>query len=147
VDLHDEVGVRLATAGQRYTRGRRTLVEVLSTAGRPLTVPEILRSADARGLPQSSAYRNLAVLVDAGVVRRVAGGGPAGHDRFELADDLAGHHHHILCTSCGVVADVAASPRLERAVAEAARAASAESGFEVAGHRLDLVGLCGTCRS
>jgi Fe2+ or Zn2+ uptake regulation protein len=145
VELHDQVGVRLAAAGQRYTKGRRTLVEVLSVAGRPLTVPEIIRSVDARGLPQSSAYRNLTVLVDAGIARRVAGG--TGHDRFELAEDLAGHHHHILCTSCGVVADVATSPRLERAVAEAARAASAESGFEVAGHHIDLVGLCGTCRT
>lgn len=144
VDLHDEVGVRLAAAGQRYTPGRRALIDVLSAAGRPLTVPEITRNADTQGLPQSSTYRNLTVLVEGGVVRRVSSG--AGHDRFELAEDLAGHHHHILCTSCGVVADVPASPRLERAVAEAARVASAESGFEVAGHRVDLVGLCGTCR-
>jgi Fe2+ or Zn2+ uptake regulation protein len=144
VDLHDEVGVRLAATDQRYTTGRRTLVEVLASAGRPLTVPEITRSADARGLPQSSTYRNLTVLVEGGIVRRVPGG--PSHDRFELAEDLAGHHHHILCTDCGVVADVAASPRLERAVAEAARVASAESGFEVVGHRIDLVGRCESCR-
>lgn len=145
MDVHDEVSVRLASAGHRYTTGRRTLVDALCTAGRPLTVPEIILSVDAQGLPQSSVYRNLTVLVEADVVRRVAGG--IGHDRFELAEDLAGHHHHLLCTSCGVVADVPTSPRLERAVAEAARAASAESGFEVEGHRIDLVGLCGTCRT
>ncbi|HEY8527974.1 MAG TPA: Fur family transcriptional regulator [Acidimicrobiales bacterium] len=144
MEVHDEVSVRLAAAGHRYTAGRRTLVDVLAASGRPLTVPEIIRSVGAQGLPQSSAYRNLTVLVDAGVVRRVAGG--PGHDRFELAEDLSGHHHHLLCTSCGVVADVPTSPRLERAVAEAAKLASAESGFEVAGHRIDLVGLCGTCR-
>ncbi|HEX8803741.1 MAG TPA: Fur family transcriptional regulator [Acidimicrobiales bacterium] len=142
--LHDEVGVRLAANGQRYTSGRRAIVDVLSAAGRPFTVPEITRSTGARGLPQSSAYRNLTILVDTGIVRRVPGGG--GHDRFELAEDLAGHHHHLLCTDCGVVTDVSATPRLERALAEAARAASAESGFEVVGHRIDLVGRCRSCR-
>lgn len=143
--LHDEIAVRLAAADQRYTTGRRAIVEVLSTAGRPLTVPEITQTAGAQGLPQSSTYRNLTVLVEGGIVRRVAGG--TTHDRFELAEDLAGHHHHLHCTSCGVVADIAASPRLERALAEAARAASVESGFEVEGHRIDLVGRCGSCRS
>jgi Fur family transcriptional regulator, ferric uptake regulator len=144
MEVHAEVGTRLAATGQRYTTGRRALVEVLEASGRPLTVPELTQGAGAWGLSQSSTYRNLTVLVDSGVVRRVQGA--AGHDRFELAEGLAGHHHHLLCTSCGVVADVAATPRLERAVAEAARAASEASGFQVMGHQVDLVGLCGQCR-
>ena len=58
-DLHGAVGVLLGDDGQRYTAGRRSLVEVLGQAGRPLTAAEIL---EAGSLPQSSAYRNLAVL-------------------------------------------------------------------------------------
>jgi hypothetical protein len=38
-----------------------------------------------------------------GVVRRVVG--RVGHDRFELAEHLAGHHHHIVCTDADYVAD------------------------------------------
>jgi len=118
------------------------LVDVLAGAARPLTMPEILQAAG--GVPQSSAYRNLAVLTDAGVVRRVQGADESG--RFELAEDLSGHHHHhLICTQCGTVEDVAASPRLERALAEAGHAAAEAVGFEVSDHRIDLVGLCSNC--
>lgn len=137
--LDAEVALRLAGADQRYTGLRRALVEALARAGRPLTMPEILRSR--RGLSQSSAYRNISVLIDAGVARRVSGADD--HGRFELAEDLSGHHHHIVCSSCGKVADVVPSPRLEVALDEAARAAT---GFEVTEHRFDLVGVCADCR-
>jgi len=41
---------------------------------------------------------------------------------------------------------VAPSPRLERAMAEAARVVSEEHGYEVTDHQFDLVGLCPACR-
>lgn len=137
--LDAQVALRLSQSDQRYTRLRRALVETMASAGRPLTMPEILTSSP--GLPQSSAYRNLSVLVEAGVARRV--NGTDDHWRFELAEDLAGHHHHIVCSSCGKVADIVPSHRLERALDEAARSAT---GFEVTEHRFDLVGLCADCR-
>ena len=145
-----QVEVRLAALDQRYTRGRRALVEVLGDTDRPLTIPEILEAANrsrsgGHRLPQSSAYRSLTALAEAGVVRRLAGNDDLG--RFELAEDLSGHHHHhLVCTSCGLVADVPASPRLERALSEAGRVAAEETGFEVNDHRIDLVGRCSDCR-
>ena len=42
--------------------------------------------------------------------------------RWELAEDLTGHHHHLICASCGRVEDVPASAGLERSVAAAAAA-------------------------
>src|SRR5947208_10720580 len=108
-------------------------------ASRPMTMPEILGAASS--VPQSSAYRNLTVLCEAGVVRRLAGADDLG--RFELTEDLSGHHHHhLVCESCGTVADIKAFPRLEQALAEAARLAAEETGFEVTDHRIDLGGLC-----
>lgn len=143
VNIHEMVTLRLTAEDQRYTSGRRAIVDVLEKSERPLTVPEILAVAGDR-LPQSSAYRNLTVLLQAGVVHRVAGTDVQG--RFELAEDLAGHHHHLLCGECGTVVDVSASPSLERALDEAARLALEQTGFEVTGHRMDLVGRCGDCR-
>jgi Fe2+ or Zn2+ uptake regulation protein len=140
--LHDAVELRLAGLDQRYTPLRRVLVETLSSAGRPLTMPEILRSAPE--LPQSSAYRNVTALADVGVIRRVAG--TDDHGRFELAEELSGHHHHLVCAVCGRVEDVHPSSRLERALGEAAQAAAEEQGFDVTEHRLDLLGLCPDCR-
>ena len=144
-ELHDEVARRLAAVDQRFTAGRRGLVEVLAAADGPLSVPDIVAASGSAALPQSSVYRNLTVLAEAGVVRRVVGTDE--HARFELAEDLLGeHHHHLLCLLCGSVIDVSAAPRLERALSEAARLAAEEVGFEVTEHRIDLVGVCSNCR-
>jgi Fe2+ or Zn2+ uptake regulation protein len=140
-DLHGEVAKRLVLRDQRYTGGRRALVEVLVGAGRPLTILEVLERSP--GVPQSTAYRNLTVLVEVGVARRVNGSGE--HGRFELAEDLTGHHHHAICTTCGTVIDVHGAPGLERALEAAAVAAGSELGFVVSGHSIDLLGTCATC--
>lgn len=140
--VHDAVGLRLAGLDQRYTQSRKLLVETLGEAGHPLSIPEILASAPK--LPQSSAYRNLTALMDVGVVRRVAG--TDDHGRFELAEELSGHHHHVVCATCGKVEDIHPSPRLERALGEATRAVSDSQGYEITEHRLDLLGLCPDCR-
>lgn len=141
--VHREAAQRLARVDLRYTAKRRALVQSLLGAGRPVTIAEIL--SGVRGLPASSAYRNLGMLCEVGVARRLAGSDDLG--RFELSEDLSGnHHHHLVCGSCGTVADVHASPRLERALADAARLAAEESGFEISDHRIDLQGLCPECR-
>lgn len=140
--LHLEVAVRLAALDQRYTSIRRAIFEAIARAGRPVTIPEILASAP--GVPQSSAYRNVSVLCEARVARRVAGADD--HGRFELAEDLSGHHHHhLVCWSCGKVTDITASPRLEQALAEAGRLAEAETGYTVEDHRIELGGRCSSC--
>ena len=139
--VHEAVAARLAAMDQRYTTKRRALVDLLRAAGRPLTISEIV----AGGAPVSSAYRNVTVLCEAGVARRLVGVDDLG--RFELSEDLSGHHHHhLVCHSCGRVADVRASSALEEAMAAATRMAARETGFEVTAHNVELVGRCPTCR-
>jgi len=141
--LHDTVSLRLAGVDQRYTAQRRVLIEALATAGRPLTISELLASCPE--LTQSSAYRNVTALIEVGVVRRVAG--TDDHGRFELTEDLSGHHHHFACAICGKVEDLEPSARLERALAEAARVASEEQDVEITEHRFDFVGRCSSCKA
>jgi Fe2+ or Zn2+ uptake regulation protein len=137
----DEAAARLQAAGQRATRNRLAIVEVLAGATHPLNIREII--GRRRGLALSSAYRNLAVLEEAHVVRRLVTGGD--HARFELAEDLTRHHHHLVCASCGAVEDFSASGPLERRVEEAMAQAAARAGFTPQGHRIDLIGLCRSC--
>src|SRR5258706_12337081 len=66
-DLDRVAALRLRKAGQRYTGNRRELLELFATVSEPLTIPEIL--AHRRDLAQSSVYRNLAVLEQAGLVQ------------------------------------------------------------------------------
>jgi Fe2+ or Zn2+ uptake regulation protein len=140
-DLHGTASVRLKGIHQRYTRGRQALVEVLAAAERPLSIPEIV-SAD-RSVPQSSVYRNLTVLEQAGVVAKVQGGDE--FSRFELAEDLTRHHHHLVCVACGSVDDYTVPPRFERSMVKTLEEVAAETGFRAEFHRLDLVGVCARC--
>jgi Fe2+ or Zn2+ uptake regulation protein len=141
-DLHATAAQRLRADGQRYTTGRRTLVTLLDEATRPLTIGELLELD--RSLAQSSAYRNLAVLERSGVVHRLVTTDEFA--RFELAEDLTEHHHHLICSACGSMEDFTVSPQLESSLAKAFERVSESAGFQTQYHRLDLVGLCPTCR-
>lgn len=140
--IHDEVAALLRRADQRYTTGRRRLVDVLLSGGGPMTIAQILGD-DAR-LAQSSVYRNLVILEQVGAVIRIVT-----HDdyaRYELAEKLTDHHHHhLICTSCGDVADFALGDKTESSLDVALRRVARREGFSVEAHRLDLVGLCASC--
>ena len=140
-ELHETAAERLRGDDQRYTSSRRALVEALAGAERPATIPELL--AARPGLAQSSAYRNLAVLEQVGVVRRIVTSDE--HARFELAEDLTGHHHHLVCGTCGRVEDFTVSHQLERSLDAALARVAGDTGFQVDHHRLDLVGTCSDC--
>jgi Fur family transcriptional regulator, ferric uptake regulator len=140
-NLHATAAERLRRDGQRYTTNRRALVDLLESADRPLTIPELLERQ--AGIPQSSAYRNLAVLEKAGVVERVMAADEFA--RFELAEDLTEHHHHLICSGCGAVDDFVVAPAVERRLDEAVEAISAETGYRIEGHRFDLIGRCQDC--
>ncbi|MCB0993627.1 MAG: transcriptional repressor [Acidimicrobiales bacterium] len=140
-ELHHEVESRLRTVGQRYTRNRRDVVEVLVGAARPLSLPELLD--EGAHLSQSSTYRNLKVLEDAGVVRRLVHGSE--HARFELSEDLTDHHHHLVCEGCGVIDDIELDATVEAALERSLAAVAAAHGFHARHHGVDLFGLCASC--
>jgi Fur family ferric uptake transcriptional regulator len=140
-NMQQTVGKRLAKADCRYTGSRKSLVGILAGAGQPMSMPEILAAVR---LPQSSAYRNLAVLESAGVVRRIVT-----HDefyRYELAEDLTGHHHHLVCERCGLVEDFTLSKGLEASLETALAKTASKRGLAVGGHRVDVYGLCQECQ-
>ena len=141
-DVAHHVATKLAEIGQRFTSGRRDIVAALSGADRPLSIPEILKCTT--GLAQSSAYRNLSVLENAGVVIRVITTDEWA--RYELSEDLTGHHHHMVCSVCGSVDDVRISDSIEHELDAALEKVAQKVGFKMAHHRLDVVGVCKTCQ-
>jgi Fur family transcriptional regulator, ferric uptake regulator len=139
--LHAAVDAMLGRHGVRYTAHRRALVGAMSAAGQPLTIPELVAAAST--VPQSSVYRNLALFEDAGLVHRMPG--PGDFARYELAEELMGHHHHLVCSRCGAVQDVELPHDVELALDRALQQVARERGFALSSHRLDLVGDCTTC--
>lgn len=141
-NIHDQITVRLRESALVYTPGRRQLVELLLKHGRPASVPELLKTR-AR-LTQSSTYRNLADLEAVGIIHKVAGSDD--HARYELNEDLIGHHHHLICDKCGSIDDFEVGPTTERELDKALQSAAKSARFVVTGHRLDAIGICADCR-
>lgn len=140
-ETHEFAAARLRETGQLYTKGRRELVQLLAGAGRPATVAELLRQRPR--LTQSSLYRNMGDLESAGLVQRVVGTDDV--TRFELSEDLIGHHHHMICTECGSVDDFVVPRRTERNLETALEKALSHTGFRPSAHRLDVLGICAGC--
>lgn len=141
LDLHAQALARLRADGQRYTTNRRSVVEELQRSDRPLSIPELLEAR--RDLAQSSAYRTLSVLEQAGVVRRLVTNDEFA--RYELAEDLTEHHHHLICSHCGTIEDFTVPDSLETELDRCLRRVASRQGFAGASHRLDLVGTCARC--
>lgn len=140
-ETHETIREQLRRTRQRYTAGRQHLVDLLLELDRPVTIPELLEAGADQA--QSSLYRNLAILEQCGVVRRLASVDDVA--RYELDEELTEHHHHLVCSACGRIDDITLSEELERSLHRAAGAASREHGYAVETHRLELVGTCGGC--
>ena len=142
-ELDRTINERLSDHDLRYTRGRRAIVEGLRAADGPVTLPELLELSSELAL--SSAYRNLSLMEDAGVVRRLAHGGD--HARYELAEELTEHHHHLICESCGSVTDVVFDAQIESALDVALVRLGRAAGFVARGPTIDVYGVCSDCGS
>jgi Fe2+ or Zn2+ uptake regulation protein len=90
-------------------------------------------------------YRNLAVLERVGIVHRIVTADEFA--RYELAEDLTEHHHHLICSGCGDLTDFTVPTTLETELDNAAARVAKKTGFLVDQHRLDFVGLCPACRT
>jgi Fur family transcriptional regulator, ferric uptake regulator len=138
----DQLRMLLAAAGLRCNRARRQVAGRLRSEARPMSA-EDLRVAEP-SLPYSSVYRTLSVLIQAGVVRRLAG--IDGNARFELTEAVSGeHHHHLACADCGAMEALVLPPGVENGLERAAAAVRRSGRFAVESHRVELIGRCAAC--
>ena len=137
-----QVETRLDEHEVRYTKGRRAVVEALASSDGPRSVAEL--DALLTEVPLSSLYRTLALLGEVGVV--APHHGARGLTRYEIADWLRGHHHHLVCSECGAVEDVEMPERDERRLEALIHDVTTPVGFETVDHSLEIVGRCSKCQ-
>ena len=142
MDIDQLATSELSSINQRYTTNRRQLIGILQEATKPITINQILESNS--DLAQSSVYRNLAVLEQAGLVVRIITNDD--HAHYELAEHILDHHHHIICSPCGEILDFHLSAKIEKALEESLKKIADDFGFSIDRHRLDLLGTCGDCK-
>jgi Fur family transcriptional regulator, ferric uptake regulator len=137
-----QVERRLAERDVRYTKGRRAVVDAMARVDGPRSAAELHRTMSDE-VPLSSLYRSLAVLEEAGILAPHFS--TKGVTRYELAEWLAGHHHHLLCLECGEVTDVRTADGLEDELLEIVGRIGATVGFTPTNHALDIEGRCSSC--
>lgn len=92
------------------------------------------QSGEAIGL--TTVYRTLAAMTDAGEVDVLrTDDGEAVYRRCS-----SGHHHHLVCRTCGRAVEVD-GPAVERWASRVA----AENGFVEVTHTLEVFGICSQC--
>jgi Fur family ferric uptake transcriptional regulator len=89
------------------------------------------------GIGLATVYRALAGLAAQGEADSLQS--PEGESLYRACKTL-GHHHHLICRSCGLTVEIEASD-----VEQWAHRTAAQHGFSEAEHVVDIFGLCATC--
>jgi Fur family ferric uptake transcriptional regulator len=87
---------------------------------------------------QTTVYRTLRLLTEAGLAREVRFGDGRAHYEHNYKHQ---HHDHMICSECGKIIEFY-SPELE-ALQDAM---AAKHRFELTEHLLRMIGICADCR-
>lgn len=131
------IAEELRGAGLRVTAARVALLETVR-AGDHLDVESIASGVRERvgHISLQAVYEALHALAAAGLVRRIEPAGSAARYEGRVGDN----HHHIVCRTCGAVADV------DCAVGHApCLHASNDHGFTIDEAEVIYWGLCPNC--
>ena len=123
-------------AAMRMTPQRAAVLSAIESFAGAFTAVEVYDRArkthSALGL--ATVYRTLELLRGAGLVRALAGAEGAVYVRCH-----PGHHHHLVCVSCGSVEET------ELCGAPAPSVLKRRHGFRAETHELDVYGVCARC--
>ena len=123
----------------RQTRQKDAIREALKDNDEFISAQDLHRRLEDEGehIGLATVYRQLNALADSGRADTVR---LDGQQLFRLCGD-DGHHHHLLCTSCGKTVEI--DPPSE----DWLRGIANRHGFSIASHTVEVFGLCSDCRS
>jgi len=132
--LVHEAERQLEGKGHRLTEPRRAVLDAIVATGTPFTVEELCNATPDVG--RATVFRTVKLLHESEVICRLAL--DDGGVRYQLSH--GGHHHHLICNSCGAIEDFS-DGELDTLIDRNAR----EHSFEVSSHSLELYGRCAGC--
>lgn len=136
----EEIISELRNSGHRITKARLAIIQTLLSAGKPLSVAQILATPNVKvvSTEKTTVYRELDFLLAERLARKVDL--QDGKKRFEILrhDD---HHHHLICTKCESVTCVALPSHLR----EIEETLEKKHKFTITSHTLEFFGTCSSC--
>ncbi|MBE9500899.1 MAG: transcriptional repressor [Chloroflexi bacterium] len=125
--------------GHRLTLQRMLVIEALHNTERHISAEEIYKQLHSRHpyANISTVYRTLELLKKLNLVTETDFG--EGRVRYHVAEK--GHHHHLVCQSCGKITDLE-----ESALHPLKDALLREYGFDADLRHLAISGMCSGCR-
>lgn len=134
-----KVVATLRQHGYKLTPQRRVVIRTIASSQDHLTPTAIYKEVHQKqpNIGLVTIYRTLEILARLGLICELHAGGSC----RSYAISAPGHHHHLICSNCGTVIDFADYDlgRLEHRL-------SLETGFKVADHLLEFIGLCQVCQ-
>ncbi len=131
----------LVTKGERLTRERSIIVEEVFTQHEHFDADTLIArlGADKKGrrVSRATVYRALNLLVEAGLLRKVAR--PNGSEVYEH-DYGYPQHDHLICAKCGELIEFT-----NESISAIVDKVCAQHGFIKSGHRLEVYGVCSKC--
>ncbi|MBE0480654.1 MAG: transcriptional repressor [Dehalococcoidia bacterium] len=136
-----KIAAILRQEGYKLTPQRRAVLATICLSRDHLTPADIYEKVrhESPGIGLVTVYRTLELLARLGLICELHSSGAC---RSYSLRRPAGHHHHLICTGCGVVADFTKCD-----LSELAERLARETGFEIEDHLLEFAGRCQTCRT
>ena len=130
----------IAQKGLKSTRQRDIILDFFLSSDRHMSLEELYLKLRAKhpNIGYATVYRTLKLFAESGIAREIQFGD--GQTRYEHMME-GEHHDHLVCTRCGTI-DEFENETIEKLQAEVA----ASHGFLIETHKLELYGLCATCR-
>ncbi len=136
--LSDITGI-LRQNAYKLTPQRRAVLKAIAASHDHLTPQVIYKRVKSKypAIGLVTVYRTLEILAGLDLVCRVHAGDNC---RSYLLKRPSGHHHHIICQTCGTVIDFTGCHLggLERRLSQ-------RTGFRIKGHLLEFNGQCRDC--
>lgn len=126
----------LRVHGEKVTEARTSILDKLSHEHFPITIKDLAKKVKTPN--QSTLYRTVKTLVSKHIIREIIL--DKGIARYEINVGRK-HHHHIICTSCGVIEDIKICTPHEHERTQKASKLFAH----VIDHSLEFFGICKSC--
>ncbi|MBT3362692.1 MAG: transcriptional repressor [Chloroflexi bacterium] len=135
-----KIGAVLKSRGYRLTPQRNAILSAVTASHDHLTPTAIHEKVrrEHKNIGLVTVYRTIELLAELGLICEVHSGGNCHSYLLRRPDQ---HHHHLICSGCGTVADFTSCD-----LSDMEQKVSRQTGFDINSHLLEFMGLCRSCQ-